>query len=144
MTVQNDLDRFHLVQDVVDRAAATGLQGRLPEAVVQDKLIEHKQYIDQDGQDMPEIRNWRWDAHDGPQTAERHEPGAAGGLPRAPRRDRVDADRPAEHAPPDLGRSPPPTGARSGCGTRAQHSRRAPPPLHRRRQIGSAASRMSA
>jgi xylulose-5-phosphate/fructose-6-phosphate phosphoketolase len=63
MTVLNDLDRFHLVLDVIDRVpAAGGSQGSYLKQQLQDKLIEHKQYIDRYGQDMPEIRNWIWPA----------------------------------------------------------------------------------
>jgi xylulose-5-phosphate/fructose-6-phosphate phosphoketolase len=60
MTVLNDLDRFHLVMDTIDRAPQTGGAGVYLKQQLQDKLIEHKQYIDRYGQDMPEIRNWRW------------------------------------------------------------------------------------
>jgi xylulose-5-phosphate/fructose-6-phosphate phosphoketolase len=62
MTVLNDLDRFHLVMDCVDRLPQTGEKGlRLKHELI-DKLVEHRKYINKHGQDLPEIRDWRWDA----------------------------------------------------------------------------------
>jgi xylulose-5-phosphate/fructose-6-phosphate phosphoketolase len=62
MRVQNDIDRFHLVQDVVDHVPALGSQGVYLKQKMRDKLIEHKHYIDEHGEDLPEIRNWKWAA----------------------------------------------------------------------------------
>ena len=60
MTVLNDLDRFHLVMDTIDRLPQTGDKGVYLKQQLKDKLIEHKQYIDKYGEDMPEIREWKW------------------------------------------------------------------------------------
>ena len=60
MTVLNDMDRFHLVQDVVDRVPKAGTRAAYLKQMVRDKLIEHKRHIQQHGQDLPEIRNWKW------------------------------------------------------------------------------------
>jgi xylulose-5-phosphate/fructose-6-phosphate phosphoketolase len=62
MRVQNELDRFHLVQDVVDNLPELGGKGAYLKQAMRDKLIEHKHYIDQHGQDLPDICNWKWGA----------------------------------------------------------------------------------
>jgi xylulose-5-phosphate/fructose-6-phosphate phosphoketolase len=60
MTVLNDLDRFHLAIDAIDRLPQTGSEGAYLKQQLKDKLVEHKHYIDRYGQDMPEIRDWLW------------------------------------------------------------------------------------
>jgi len=58
--VQNKMDRFHFVQDVVDRLSLPGSKGAYLKQMLEDKLIEHDQYINKYGIDLPEIRNWKW------------------------------------------------------------------------------------
>jgi len=60
MTVLNQLDRFHLVMDTIDRLPQTGERGIQLKSRLQNKLVEHKRFIDEHGLDMPEIRNWKW------------------------------------------------------------------------------------
>jgi len=60
MTVLNNLDRFDLVQDVINRLPYLGEKGDALKQKMQDKLVEHKKYIDKYGEDMPEVRNWKW------------------------------------------------------------------------------------
>ena len=60
MTVLNEMDRFHLVIDVIDRLPQTGTKGVYLKQLLQNKLIEHKHYIGTHGKDMPEILDWKW------------------------------------------------------------------------------------
>jgi xylulose-5-phosphate/fructose-6-phosphate phosphoketolase len=58
--VRNELDRFHLLQDVIDRLPQLGARAAYFKQAIRDRLIEHKQYIEQHDEDMPEIMGWRW------------------------------------------------------------------------------------
>jgi xylulose-5-phosphate/fructose-6-phosphate phosphoketolase len=60
MCVVNDIDRFHLVGDVIDRVPQLGARAAYFKQAMNEKLVEHKQYITQYGEDLPEVRNWRW------------------------------------------------------------------------------------
>lgn len=60
MVVLNNLDRFHLVQDVIDRVPKLRSETAYLRQALRDKLIEHKHYIAQHGEDMPDVRNWTW------------------------------------------------------------------------------------
>ena len=62
MVVMNDLDRFHLVADVVERVPRLRERAAYVKQYVRDRLIEHKEYIHEHGEDMPDIRNWQWKA----------------------------------------------------------------------------------
>lgn len=60
MTVLNELDRFHLVMDVIDRLSLTSEEAQKLKQLMEMKLIEHRDYINIHGVDLPEIRNWKW------------------------------------------------------------------------------------
>ena len=60
MAVLNDLDRFHLVADVIDRVPKLGARAAYTKQAIRDKLLEHKQYITEHGEDLPEVRHWKW------------------------------------------------------------------------------------
>ncbi len=60
MTVMNDLDRFHLAGDVVDRVPRLAKVGAHFKQMLRNRLVQHKQYIVEHGDDMPEIRGWVW------------------------------------------------------------------------------------
>lgn len=62
LRVQNEIDRFHLVIDVIDRLPQLGSKGAYLKQQLKDKLIEHKHYVHEQGKDMPEILNWKWKA----------------------------------------------------------------------------------
>jgi len=61
MVVRNDMDRFHLAADVIDRVADLGSAGAYLKQWLRDKRIEHREYITRYGVDMPEVAQWRWD-----------------------------------------------------------------------------------
>ena len=62
MTVLNELDRFHLAMDVIDRVPGLAARAADAKQKLRNLLIEHKLYIVSHGEDMPEIRDWKWPA----------------------------------------------------------------------------------
>ena len=62
MRVQNEIDRFHLVKATVESLPQLGNKGAYLNQLMCDKLVEHKQYIAEYGQDLPEVRNWKWES----------------------------------------------------------------------------------
>ena len=60
MCVMNDLDRFHLVADVIDRVPGLAVRAAYAKQAIRDKLIEHREYICRHGEDMPEVVAWTW------------------------------------------------------------------------------------
>ena len=64
MVVRNDMDRFHLIQDVIDRVPGLGSRKAHVKKQMADKRVAHWQYIREHGEDMPEVRDWRWRVRD--------------------------------------------------------------------------------
>ncbi len=60
MTVLNEIDRFHLVMDAIDRLPQTGDKGQWLKRQLAARLLDHKRYIVENGQDMPSVRDWHW------------------------------------------------------------------------------------
>jgi xylulose-5-phosphate/fructose-6-phosphate phosphoketolase len=60
MCVMNDIDRFHLVGDVIDRVPKLGARAAYAKQMIRDKLLEHRAYISEHGEDMPELSGWAW------------------------------------------------------------------------------------
>ena len=60
MAVRNDMDRFHLAADVIDRVPGLGANAAHVKQLIRDILLDHKEYITQRGEDMPLVQDWRW------------------------------------------------------------------------------------
>ena len=60
MTVRNDMDRFHLVKDVIYRAGLDSSEAKQLDHLMDEKLLDHSRYIVENGMDMPEVVNWSW------------------------------------------------------------------------------------
>lgn len=60
MAVRNEIDRFHLFQDVIDRVPKLGYLAAHAKQTIRDKLIQHREYINRHGVDLPEVRDWKW------------------------------------------------------------------------------------
>jgi xylulose-5-phosphate/fructose-6-phosphate phosphoketolase len=60
MAVLNDMDRFHLAMDVIDRLPQLGARSAYLKQELRDKLTDHRQYIKTYGEDLPEVREWKW------------------------------------------------------------------------------------
>ena len=69
MAVLNDIDRFHLAMDVIDRVPGLGSRAAYATQAIRNKLIDHKNYIRRYGDDMPEIRDWSWGGRQAPDDA---------------------------------------------------------------------------
>ena len=64
MCVLNDLDRFHLVGEVVDRVPSLRSRAAYVKQMIHEKLIDHRAYVDAHGEDLPEVRDWQWQGRD--------------------------------------------------------------------------------
>ena len=64
MCVLNDLDRFHLVGEVVDRVEKLRSRAAYTKQRIHEKLIDHRRYVDEHGEDLPEVRDWQWQGRD--------------------------------------------------------------------------------
>ncbi len=62
MTVLNNLDRYHLAMDVIDRVPTLGPRAATARQYFADQRVRHRAYVDEHGEDLPEVRNWRWEA----------------------------------------------------------------------------------
>jgi xylulose-5-phosphate/fructose-6-phosphate phosphoketolase len=62
MVVLNDLDRFHLVSDAIDRLPALGARAAYAKQALRERLIDHREHIGEAGEDLPEVRDWKWRA----------------------------------------------------------------------------------
>jgi xylulose-5-phosphate/fructose-6-phosphate phosphoketolase len=60
MVVLNELDRFHIVGEVIDRVPGLGSRGAYTKQYVRNKLLDHRAYVTTHGEDMPEIKDWKW------------------------------------------------------------------------------------
>jgi xylulose-5-phosphate/fructose-6-phosphate phosphoketolase len=65
MAVLNGIDRFHLVEAVIERLPQLGSRAAYARQAIRDKLIEHRRWICEHGDDMPEIAHWRWGGQGG-------------------------------------------------------------------------------
>ena len=63
MCVLNEIDRFHLVMDVIDRVPSLGSKAACLKQSMQDNLIRHRQYVREHGDDLPEVRDWVWSSN---------------------------------------------------------------------------------
>jgi xylulose-5-phosphate/fructose-6-phosphate phosphoketolase len=60
MVVMNDMDRYHLVMDVIDRVPGLARKAAVVRQKMVDKRAEHHDYVRETGEDLPEIQDWRW------------------------------------------------------------------------------------